>query len=185
MKLKTVAILCAGSAFILTSALAQALNANKQPELFNLVQRYCTTQDITITNDSTLQVPPTTCTWLREAHNDDNNIQVTLHMAKDVDLVVGHCTFTSVGGDTLSSVTTSKSTSNSGGSGPTFLDSYSITGNTDVILVVKNHKTNLDTQGLYQGNVVFNLAQSNSSYHVGDQIRCAFAPLIAPAAPAQ
>jgi hypothetical protein len=164
---------------------------------FVLVQRNCTpTDDVTIDQEQPAQSTITNCTWYHQRHNDDGiltfkdgkpinedpDIQVSLHIARDVDYVRGKCIFipfipiindNNKEIDKIADVAASKAGWFTGFSSPAALFSgehkaffhkgkYKITQGKDhtqiIELVIKNYRNNLDADQIhYHANVIFDL----------------------------
>jgi hypothetical protein len=161
----------------LASSCLLVVLSSAHAELLPATQRNCPTGgDLTITPTSSAQL--SNCVWLPA---DDINIQVTLHVAKEVDFITAHCTFSpaTASPDKVAEIMTSKSGNSTGSASPLPLSPYSrIIRDNDIQAIIRNFNNTFDDAAntLSHVNVLFYLNKPN--YVPGDQITCTFAPLM-------
>ncbi len=194
-----------------TSTYADIQNEPLHPLL--LTQR-CVAADITIDKNDIGKVASTDCLWKLTGKNADGSdiiqdpdMQITMHIANDVDTVGVHCTFvpSNVNNETMDKivdVAVSKGARSDNRAKPSQLPAGSwlslvtdtASGQTDIMAIVTNYKNNPDADMLHhQANIIFDLNRerntrwyhpfSKISFHENDTLQCTFAPGVMPALP--
>ena len=141
-------------------------------------QRHCQSDDLNLSPVAKAQY--TYCVWKQE---DSSAMQVTLHLTKDVDFVMGRCTFGPVAGkeqDKVVSVKTSKSGLASGSQKPFNLDAaYQIINGNEIKFIARNFNSFLDGSDYPSHmNILFDLGDlTDDKFTPGDAIQCEFLPL--------
>jgi hypothetical protein len=121
------------------------------------------------------------CSWLA---NDDLNMQITLHVAKDVNFIAAHCIFSRNASDSTDKVVgvmASKSGNSAGSAAPKpIAGDYQIIKKNNIDVILRNFNNTFDDGDNHSShlNVLFYL--NNTNYTAGDQISCTFAPILAP-----
>ena len=224
MNLKNI-IACLSTCLMTTTAtIANAQVDPSQIPLFTLVQRHCTGGDVVIENNSPSQTVTTDCKWQQTRKDDkgnlvkdkngkdiqeDTDMQITLQLANDVQMVAMHCTFTPATTqsgtiDQIADIAVSKAARSNASSYPrqllrenwwTSVDTAS--GKTDIQAIIYNYKNDHDKDNLTHShaNVVFDLNQARSErswlwnsappFNENNTLRCTFAPNYIPPLPAE
>lgn len=207
-KVKAIALL----SLIATTAASAYANSQNEPLNPVLLTQRCVAADVTIDKNDTGKFVSTDCLWKLTRKDTDGNdmiedpdMQITMHIANDVDTVGVHCTFVpsnlnSQTMDRVVDVAVSKGAKKDNGSRPSQLPpgswlsfvTDSGTGQTDIMAIVTNYKNNPDGDMLHhQANVIFDLNRerntrwyhpfSTITFHENDTLQCTFSPGIIPA----
>ena len=189
---------------------------------FILTQRHCTPGDLTIENNSPSQTVTTDCKWQDLRKDDkgnlvkdkygkeiqeDTDMQITLQLANDVQMVAMHCTFTpattqSGTSDHIADIAVSRAARSDASAYPQRLPQQSwwtnvdaATGKTDIQAIIFNYKNDHDENNLTHShaNVIFdlNIARNerswfgNVAFNENNTLRCTFAPNYIPPLPAE
>jgi hypothetical protein len=161
---------------IITSAIALSTLTMSFAYASNLplpmAQRNCSVGGDLQINKETITVS-SQCTWLP---NDDSNMQITLHVAKDVDFVAAHCTFlrNQIGStDAIEDVKVSKAGNSDASAQPrSIAPAYKIINGNNIDVIIRNYNNDPNL------NVLFYI--NNARYTPGDQIICTFSAINLP-----
>ena len=193
-KIKTAALVSS----IVMATLAAHADAQNAPLNTLLLPQRCVGPDVTIDKDDVDKKPSQDCFWSLKNQDDGPDMQITMHIANDVDKVSVICQFDPAyvkdePFDKIVDVSVSKAATSNDTASPTQLSKEvwssditdASTGHTDVSALVTNYKNNLDFDGIHhQANIIFDLNKERKyrwlhlfttiTFHDNDKLECTF-----------
>jgi len=222
MQVKIIAAYLSSSLLITIPLLANAQLDPSEIPLFSLAQEHCTHGTLTIEKYSPSQTLTTDCKWQLKRKDtkgniiqdrygkdllEDTDMQITLQMAPNVDMVGMHCIFmpakTQSGKvDSIAGISVSGAASKTGRTDPEQLSDKQwlryvldkTTGKTDIYALISNYRNVYDDNSTHShGTVLFNLNTplsdrpwgGNTPFNDNDTLKCAFAPNLIPYLPVE
>jgi hypothetical protein len=219
MKLKIIAAYLSSSLLAIIPLLANAKLDPSEIPLFSLAQEHCTPGTLTIEKYSPSQTLITDCKWhlkrkdikgniIQDKYGkdllEDTDMQITLQMAPNVDMVGMHCIFIPAKAqpgkmDSIADISVSGAASRTGRTEPEQLSDKQwlryvldkTTGKTDIYALISNYRNVYDDNNSSHshGTVLFDLntplsdrswGGNNIPFNDNDTLKCAFAPNLIP-----